>query len=151
MGDLVSKLVALDLRLQTCTQAWLVFTALFEIPVLYQLGVQRLNGSAVSDVVRAVHKDSNKEGKCSDAFTNLYFLFIATLTMTRLALVSDMASKSMAFTVAVLHVFEALFFYTTYSSGYGGLVAGIKADPILIVILGNGVFFTYYWASLMAV
>ena len=108
--------------------------------MLFGLGIQGKPAHEVEDFVRDAHK--SEKGLASNTFSRLYLNFIATLTVSRLVLLSDIESLSLWTLVTFLHVFEAFWFWME------ALRSGMKPTPILVIIALNGVLFSAYTASL---
>ena len=125
----------------TFAQLWLALTAVFELPLLFQVATQ--GASVASARVRRAHKsDSNKEGVCSAAYSRLYFTFLLVLTLTRACFLVDVESGGSALLACVIHLAEAGFFGAEAMLAPGGLRRNL--DVILLVIFAQGLWYVTY-------
>eukprot|EP00929_Paragymnodinium_shiwhaense_P101181 TRINITY_DN64065_c0_g1_i1.p1 TRINITY_DN64065_c0_g1~~TRINITY_DN64065_c0_g1_i1.p1 ORF type:complete len:153 (+),score=19.14 TRINITY_DN64065_c0_g1_i1:132-590(+) len=145
----LARMVQAFLLSASFARIWTFVTAVFEIPILYQVATS--GASATSKIVRDAHKSvadasGNEKGECSAAFSRLYFCSISVLLLTRVAFFIHVESPGAALVAAAVHVVEAGFFLGEATASAGGLRC--NAGGLLPVIVGQGLWYVAYATKL---
>ena len=125
----------------SAVRGWLIFTSLFELPLIYSCASSSLNKSGSIDTSKLKGLYSNLGS--SQAGKRLIAFALSVIVAARLAAAADVENATLQRQNAAIHVLEAIYF------GREMLVHGANGNKaILAAIFGQAVLYCAWAAKL---
>ena len=122
--------------LSNAVRGWLVFTSLFEVPLIYSCIAQNADGSRLAGLYSNLEKSSR-----SPAARRLVAFALSVLVVARISAAAEVDNATIQTQNAIIHLIEAIYF------GKEALLHKARGEKAILGAIFAQAALYCYWAS----